>query len=303
MKKRFAALLLLMTVLITFSFTSVSAEDDVLNFKKKSFYEMLSINDLIGEKREDVTIPYENAEQMLSMTEEERSNHAITNFQLFDEAIPSILENCNMEQGDIVLTNGYISDVICLPDEQKWQRFDIERNGEIRLIIKGYSIGDANINDTICIRTYEKNVFELNEGDRILISGTFMKKGCVNDTDVLYDCKIEKFEEAYPKNFVTEEEKYLYMIAKDILNSNFGAFIDVPDILYNSNDIYMHHSDNICEIVGRVDILENSRISDSKKFDIEFFYQKALDSNDYSYQALYVYIDGYNPLGEYVLID
>lgn len=300
MKKKITISLLFFAILLN-AFPAMAEEND-FNFVKKNFFEMLTIKDFLEENREKVTIPYESAEQMMNMTEEEQSDHAITNFKLYDEAIPSILEDCDIKQNDTVITFGYIEDVIIFPEKQEWQKYDAERNGNIRVILKGYLAGDDSPYNTLCLRTFDEDAFDFNTGEKVLVSGTFMKEGCVNDTDILYDCKIEKFEEAYDKNFVTEQEQYLYMITQDILHDNLGTTIYIPEISYNSNGIYMNYSDNMCEVVGKIDVLEDSRVTESKKYDIEFSYEKSSDSNDYSYQAEYVYIDGYNDFGNYIPI-
>lgn len=121
-------------------------------------------------------------------TSENKYDRKLHNFNVFNEYADEIIKDFEIHQGQKIIVNGYLGDVVELADDNFFVRQGV---GKIGFNLKS-SEDDTNIIGILC-RSDDESFLKLKENTPIKIEGAFMKSGAVTGSgESLFDCTIVK---------------------------------------------------------------------------------------------------------------
>lgn len=219
---------------------------------------------------------------------------------LFEKTLHETLDGYDIKTGEEVTFNCYVDNVEII--DTKTSRYltdDILKNGLLRIAIKG-TPDDIDSEEMIYVRTNDLKNYFIEKNTEIRITGTYMKDGCYNQRDSLFDCTIDVIADNGEK--LPQNNDYMYLIAQDIVKSNLGSSITFPEYSEDSKEIYINNTGEMCEVISYANVKNKEGWEKNIGFDVQFKYEKSNNTNDYHYDTFYAYIEGYEPYGEAVSI-
>lgn len=286
---------LLFIIVLSFSFSfNVFAEEEV---KEYTFDEFLQICKDVESKVQSIkdTMTWEEkhgcelGSKELSALEQE-----IFYNEVMDDIYNQVISDFELQREEIVRLSGYVAQNIFLDDSIDYIAYQAEMDGRTRICLTDlYINGSRDIVNEIMIRSNNDLSF-IDEGKYITIEGKFLRNGPINDMDYLFDCKLIEMKEHENPYY---NDLMIYSCAYEILRNNFDFEWKICD-LTDWKRLYINKNDYMAEVSGYAKHSDGSL----KKWIVEFTYSITKEGK-YSYQSIYMYVDGYTPYGNYILIE